>query len=255
MMLGNAVAGLARRLDRAGAAAFERRTAPLRVDEPIVSFTFDDFPKSAAQVGKDILERHGWRGTYYASGALMGACTLHGTMFDPGDLVRLANDGHEIGCHTFSHVAVTRLSEAALEQEIDRNRRFLHDLCGVAPATFAYPYGEANPYAKRLLSRRFDALRGIRPGTHRGFADLALLKAVPVDGGGARLDHAMRLARSLASKAGWIVFFMHEIDASPSVFGCTPEDLKRLCGAVARSGARVLPVVEALGVVKAELSG
>lgn len=89
MMLGEVVSILARRLDRAGAAAFERKTVLLQVDEPIVSFTFDDFPKSAAQAGKDILERHGWRGSYYASGALMGACTLHGAMFDSGDLVRL----------------------------------------------------------------------------------------------------------------------------------------------------------------------
>ena len=41
-------------------------------DKPLISFTFDDFPLSAATAGADILERYGARGTFYASGSLCG---------------------------------------------------------------------------------------------------------------------------------------------------------------------------------------
>ena len=39
---------------------------------PMVSFTFDDIPKSAATTGAGILEDHGARGTFYVSGGLVG---------------------------------------------------------------------------------------------------------------------------------------------------------------------------------------
>ncbi len=40
---------------------------------PIVSFTFDDFPLSAATRAADILERHHAVGTFYAATELLGA--------------------------------------------------------------------------------------------------------------------------------------------------------------------------------------
>ena len=39
---------------------------------PIISFTFDDFPRSALYTGGAILERFGLNGTYYAAFGLMG---------------------------------------------------------------------------------------------------------------------------------------------------------------------------------------
>src|SRR5215469_15892880 len=48
----------------------------------VVSFTFDDFPKSALATGGAILERYRARGTYYASLKLAGAETVLGPMFD-----------------------------------------------------------------------------------------------------------------------------------------------------------------------------
>ena len=39
----------------------------------MVSFTFDDLPKSAVTTGAGMLEAHGARGTFYVSGGLVGA--------------------------------------------------------------------------------------------------------------------------------------------------------------------------------------
>src|SRR4051794_2067392 len=75
----------------------------LRNKTPMVSFTFDDIPKSAATTGAAILEDHGARGTFYVSGGLVGTKSPDWTVAEPEDVVALHRRGHEIGCHTFSH--------------------------------------------------------------------------------------------------------------------------------------------------------
>jgi peptidoglycan/xylan/chitin deacetylase (PgdA/CDA1 family) len=47
----------------------------MRNREPMISFTFDDFPRSALHVAGRILEDHGIAGTYYVSLGLMGTLT------------------------------------------------------------------------------------------------------------------------------------------------------------------------------------
>ena len=56
------------------------RAAPHRLPAhaPMVSFTFDDAPDSAASEGAELLEQHGGRGTYYLAGSLItGEAGLH----------------------------------------------------------------------------------------------------------------------------------------------------------------------------------
>ena len=67
-------------LSEARAKVGHRLAMHLRVDlfclrnrTPMVSFTFDDLPKSAVTTGAEMLEAHGARGTFYVSGSLVGA--------------------------------------------------------------------------------------------------------------------------------------------------------------------------------------
>jgi hypothetical protein len=77
--------------------AIQRRLArwlgrrPFRMpDGPaIVSFTFDDFPRSALSQGGRILERYACAGTYYTSLGLAGQTTVTGEIFEHGDLEKL----------------------------------------------------------------------------------------------------------------------------------------------------------------------
>src|SRR5262245_58876391 len=70
---------------------------------PLISFTFDDFPRSALMAGGTILNRFGLAGTYYASLGLAGKQEPSGQIFFHEDLTQLFERGHELGCHTFSH--------------------------------------------------------------------------------------------------------------------------------------------------------
>src|ERR1700756_332622 len=109
---------------------------------PMVSFTFDDIPKSAATTGAGILEDHGARGTFYVSGGLVGTTeSPDWAAVDAEDIIDLHRSGHEIGCHTYSHRRACDLDEASLAAEIEQNRRYLQSIePSIKLANFAYSF-------------------------------------------------------------------------------------------------------------------
>ncbi len=52
--------------------AFSARTVAMRNRRAIVSFTFDDFPRSAVSNGARLLDDYGVRGTFYLTGSYCG---------------------------------------------------------------------------------------------------------------------------------------------------------------------------------------
>src|SRR2546430_15155308 len=56
---------------------------------PVVSFTFDDAPDSAAGEGAALLEEHGGRGTFYLAGSLIGQPGDHWSSLTNDAIVRL----------------------------------------------------------------------------------------------------------------------------------------------------------------------
>src|SRR5579863_2515511 len=99
-----AMAAAVQRVERLMAGRCHRKSACRHLGKAIVSFTFDDFPRSAWTAGGRILGEYGASGTYYASLGLMGKTTLVGEMFDRRDLEAAAEAGHELACHTYDHV-------------------------------------------------------------------------------------------------------------------------------------------------------
>ena len=63
---------LKQKLSRRLARHLHTSTVAARAFGPIVSFTFDDAPPSAATNGAAILEEFGLRGTFYLSGGWLG---------------------------------------------------------------------------------------------------------------------------------------------------------------------------------------
>ena len=100
----------------------------LRPEYPIISFTFDDFPQSALRVGGAILQRYEVRGTYYVSLSLMDHEIPAGRAFSKEDLRQAVADGHELGCHTFSHRHAWETEPAAFEESVIQNKQALKAL-------------------------------------------------------------------------------------------------------------------------------
>lgn len=243
--------GLMSRVNRQWARFAGRAPLSISLDHAIVSFSFDDFPKSAATIAAPALEQRDWRATYYAAAGFAGGETHHGAMFDTADLHRLTQAGHEIGCHTYGHIDCATAALADIMRDVERNARALSAM-GYEGAldSFAFPYGEARPEVKRALGSRFSTLRGVRAQINRGNADRHLLNAIPLDGGEAGIQRAVEAAEALVHHPGWLVYYGHDVQDSPTEWGCTPEQFDHVCDAVERSGARVLPVADALRCVE-----
>ncbi|WP_421858509.1 polysaccharide deacetylase family protein [Oceanicaulis sp.] len=227
---------------------------PLKInlERPIVTFTFDDFPRSALELGAVRLKARGWCGTYYVSGGLAGVTNHHGELFDPQDLLTLKTEGHEIACHGYSHLDASRLPAETVMADAARNRAYLK-AAGLdeAPTSYAFAYGEATPQAKKRLLETYSSLRGVQPGINRGVADRGLLKSVPLDGGDAGLKRAVAAVKDAARNPGWLIFYGHDIQHQPSEWGCTPEFLDVVLHAVEHSGAQVMTQSAALDAIEA----
>src|SRR6478672_6112864 len=151
----------------------------LRNATPMVSFTFDDLPKSAVTTGAGLLEAHRARGTFYVSGGLLSIGTPEWETGDSSDVLALYRRGHEIGCHTFSHQRACDLDEASLADEIARNRDYFRALDpSIEIDTFAYPFGYGSFARKYQLKDQFQSCRSIVPGINSGSMDLQFLRAM-----------------------------------------------------------------------------
>ena len=119
-----------------------------------------------------MLERRGLRGSWFVSAGLFGAHDHLGDYVTAPDVADLARRGHEVACHTFSHLDCARVPAAAVVEDVELSRTRLAEL-GCPPETFAYPFGEVAFAAKAALAGRFTLRRAIHPGLVRRGADLA----------------------------------------------------------------------------------
>ncbi len=226
-----------------------RRAKPLDkpVNGPVVSFSFDDFPRSAAHTGARIIESVGGRATFYACTGLSGTSNHMGDIFLPEDLHRLNAAGHEIGAHSDGHVDMFKADPDAALADITTNISTLRLMGHHAPVDqFAYPYGETIGVLKRRLVDRFAAARGILPGINAQGSDLMQLRAVEIGDSEWMMQRATRLLDACIASSGWLIFFTHDVRERPSGFGISPAALEHLAQLARDRGARILPVGQAI---------
>jgi peptidoglycan/xylan/chitin deacetylase (PgdA/CDA1 family) len=219
----------------------------LRNATPMVSFTFDDVPKSAATLGAAILEQHGALGTFYVIGSQVGASSPQWDMIDGDDIVALHRGGHEIACHTFSHKRACDLDAEALSAEIARNQQYLRSLdASIRIENFAYPFGYGSFVRKRQLKTVFKSCRSIVPGVNSGDVDLQFLRAMPLIDRRIDRDGIERAFDQAQTANGWLIFYTHDVADEPSPYGCSPSLLNEALEAASRRKIPVLNMAEAL---------
>ena len=219
----------------------------LRNARAMVSFTFDDFPDSAADVGVPILDRHDAKATFYVAGSQVGKWSDHWQRVAADKIVELHRRGHEIACHTFSHVRATDLDATRLAAEIDDNRRYL---LGLDPSiridNFAYPYGLGSVWRKTQLAKSFRSSRGIIPGINNGVVDLQYLRSIPLINRHIDEERINRTFDALVDSNGWLIFYGHDVSSEPSPYGCTPSLLRYALDAATKRNVAIMTVAGAL---------
>jgi peptidoglycan/xylan/chitin deacetylase (PgdA/CDA1 family) len=241
-MAGSIASHIARRIGRL------RRARPADIACPggAVSFSFDDFPKTALATGGAILEKYGLRGTFYAALGLAGSGGNVGPIAELAEIREAHERGHELACHTYSHLDCSRAAAPEIIAEIDRNREAMAALIDdFAPSNFAYPYGRYVTSAKRLVAPRFASCRGTSDGINHRRADLADLRGTRVYAPQFDENATRRLIDRTCELGGWLIFYTHDVTETPSRFGCTPRQWESTVAYAAERTA-VLPVRDVL---------
>lgn len=231
-----------------------RRPFSIHTQTPFVSFTFDDFPRSALLGGGAILQRFGLRGTYYTSLGLMGNQEPSGAIFLPEDLEMALEQGHELGCHTYGHCHAWDTKAGVFEDSIIDNQRALEKLVpGARFRTLSYPISVPRIGTKRKVGRHFVCCRGGGQTFNVGDADLNNLCGYFLEKNRDNPERIKKVIRENAQARGWLIFATHDVCKSPTPYGCTPEFFEGIVQEAVDSGARILPVVEAWKALSASL--
>ena len=234
------------RYQRATAQYFFQRPFAVNSHIPIISFTFDDFPRSALLTGGAILRSFGLAGTYYVSLGMLGKHTPTGTLCLPEDLQTLVEQGHELGCHTFSHCHAWDTTPRAFENAIIENQQALRELIpGVSFKTLSYPIGVPRARTKRIVSKYFVCCRSGGQTFNVGKADLSYLSAYFLEQSRDNPGAIKQLIDQNCRAGGWLIFVTHDISKEPTPWGCTPDLFKDIVQHSVNSGARILPVFQA----------
>jgi peptidoglycan/xylan/chitin deacetylase (PgdA/CDA1 family) len=230
--------------------SFYARTAPLGDRGPIVSFTFDDFPRTAFSIGGTVLQAFGARGTYYVAPSLMNVSNELGDLFHVEDVAALLKSGHELGSQTMNHVSGRSMSRHAFRDDVQQGRTTVEGMAGADCPNFCYPYGHATLGTKSILGSVVTTSRSVIPGLNGPDVDLNLLRANRLYGGIDQAPAVQQLIARNVRRKTWLVFYTHDIRPTPSEYGCTPELFEFAVSAAAKSGSRILTVnavIEELG--------
>ena len=120
-----------------------------------ISYTFDDGYVEHYTVAAPELEKHGFRGTFWVNG------TTHQkneqqitdtTRATWAQLKEMAERGHEISNHGWSHKNLNRITREEIIEEIRKNDSIIFLKTGVMPVTYCYAYNSKNDEAVRLAS-------------------------------------------------------------------------------------------------------
>ena len=103
----------------------------------MVALTFDDGPHGTyTRKLLDGLRERGVKATFFLVGE-----NLEGNE----DLVKqMAEDGHQIGCHTWSHRDLTRCTRSEAEAEVEETNRRIEELTGKPVTSIRPPFGNWN---------------------------------------------------------------------------------------------------------------
>lgn len=254
MISSSAVTWIRNRYRRSLSALCGCRLIQLRLQFPMISFTFDDFPQSALQEGGAILKKHGLCGTYYVSLGLMNRQIPAGRAFSAEDLHQVIAEGHDLGCHTFAHCHAWETKPSVFEQSIIENKRALGELgLGAAFESLSYPIDCPRPQTKRKAAKYFSCCRGGGQISNIGTMDLNYLKAFFLEKSQDDPEPVKSLIDQNCKARGWLIFATHDICDNPTQYGCTPGFFEEIVRCAINSGARVLPVTKALKMMRQPL--
>jgi peptidoglycan/xylan/chitin deacetylase (PgdA/CDA1 family) len=114
-------------------------------ERPAIALTFDDGPSESTPELLRILDIYGVRATFFQCGANVRRL--------PHIARAVADAGHEIANHTFSHQPLWLRGPAFIWGELAETQKAIEEVCGVTPTLFRAPFGVRWPGLREAQRR------------------------------------------------------------------------------------------------------
>jgi peptidoglycan/xylan/chitin deacetylase (PgdA/CDA1 family) len=128
----------------------------------IIILAFDDSPKSQFTLAKPILDKYGYKGSFFTVCNFVnnGINSFGNESMSWQNIKSLQQQGHDIESHTMTHTALHNRSQQDLIYEIGGSKQCLFDH-GINTTIFAYPAstGSENATIINIVSKYYDLAR------------------------------------------------------------------------------------------------
>jgi peptidoglycan-N-acetylglucosamine deacetylase len=188
-----------------------------------VSLTFDDGPDPEwTPRVLDVLAREGVRATFFLIGQRARRA--------PEQARRIADSGHDLGNHTWSHPSLWRCGPGHTEREIADGHVAIADAAGAPPRFFRPPWGKTN-------LAMFGVIRELgTPGVFWTVQPESRRPVVPAE----------QTRRGLARARAGAIYALHDADGVPGAGRRLVEYLPALIAGLRAQGYALVPLRELL---------
>ncbi len=122
--------------------------------EKPVMLTFDDTDLDQFTHVRPILEKHGFKAAYFIMTVVIGKKGKFVEYMNSEQIKQLADEGNEIGHHTFDHKNFKKYQGTDWEEQLDKPTKRLEEITGKKMNYFAYPFGLWNAEGIPELKKR-----------------------------------------------------------------------------------------------------
>ena len=120
------------------------------IPQKSVMITFDDTDEEQYSVGKNEMDKYGFKGVYF----IMSISINRPRYISKEQLKELSDSGHVIAAHTWDHHMVTKYQPATWDTQLVVPKKKLEAITGKPVKYFAYPFGLWNQAAIPELKSR-----------------------------------------------------------------------------------------------------
>ncbi len=115
---------------------------------PYIAITFDDGPHPELTPKLlDILKARGIKATFFMVGQMV--------VQHPEIVKRMAEEGHEVANHSWSHPALTKLGADGVRKQLVNTSDAIEKACGIRPTVMRPPYGATNAALNRKINNDY----------------------------------------------------------------------------------------------------
>lgn len=120
-----------------------------------ISYTFDDGLKDQYTILFPILEKYGFKATFWIWGLCIDnkSADLGKPRMSWKEIKELAKEGHEISNHSWSHKNMRKITLEEAKVEIEKNDSAIFANTGIMPRTFCYPNNVKPSSVVKLASK------------------------------------------------------------------------------------------------------